>query len=515
MGERLDALKQRMAQLADLGHASSLANWDQQTMMPPRGAASRAESLATLTRISHELFVDDETGRLLEGSAAEVDGADGGGDGWDPDSDDVRLLTLVRRQWNKARRVPADLAAEMTRAASMGQEAWIAARERSDFDAFAPYLERNFELARRYIECHAGSDGFDRPYDVMLDDYEPQMKTSEVARLFDELKAGLLPIIAQVSAAGGTGGADLIHGTFPVENQRALVRDVVALMGFDDSGWRIDDTVHPFASRIGVGDIRITVRWDEQYFPMGLYGAMHECGHGLYEAGLPPALRRSPLGAVESLGLHESQSRLWENMVGRGRAFTNVLAPLITQVGVDRLAEVGADDLYRAVNQVKPSFIRVEADEATYGLHIILRFELEQALIDGTLTVRELPEAWNARVQEYFGLTVPSDAEGVLQDVHWAAGLIGYFPTYALGNLIAGQLWDRAHVEIPDLEDRIAAGELGSLRDFLGRHVHRHGAKFTTSELLARELGAPMSVAPFVDYLRNKLGDVYGIDLTS
>ena len=508
MSERLDALKQRMAQLADLGHASSLANWDQQTMMPPRGAESRAESLATLTRISHELFIDDDTGRLLEGSAAELDGADA-------DSDDVRLVTLVERQWNKARRVPPELAAEMTRAASMGQEAWIAARERSDFAAFAPYLERNYELARRYIECHAGADGFECPYDVMLDDYEPQMPTAEVARLFDELKAALRPMIAAVTASGRSVEPDLIHGTFPVEQQRALVRDVVGLMGFDDAGWRIDDTVHPFASRIGVGDVRITVRWDETYFPMGLYGAMHECGHGLYEAGLPRSLRRSPLGAVESLGLHESQSRLWENMVGRGRAFANVLAPRIARLGIDRLAGVGADDLYRAVNQVKPSFIRVEADEATYGLHIIMRFELEQALIDGTLAVPDLPEAWNARVKEYFGLTVPSDAEGVLQDVHWAAGLIGYFPTYALGNLIAGQLWDRAHVEIAELEDQLAAGELAPLRDFLGRHVHRYGAKFTTGELLVRELGAPMSVPPFVDYLRNKLGDVYGIDLAS
>ncbi len=508
MSERLEALKRRMAQLADLGHASSLANWDQQTMMPPNGAEARAESLATLTRISHELFVDDETGRLLEDSAAGLEGADS-------DSDDVRLVALVRRQWNKARRVPPELAAEMTRAASMGQEAWIAAREASDFAAFAPYLERNFELARRYIECHAGSDGFECAYDVMLDDYEPQMPTAEVARLFDELKAGLRPMIATVTASGATGDADLIHGAFPLDQQRALVRGVVDLMGFDDAGWRLDDTVHPFASRIGVGDIRITVRWDEDYFPMGLYGAMHECGHGLYEAGLPRSLRRSPLGAVESLGLHESQSRLWENMVGRGRPFAGVLASQIAQLGLDRLSGVGADALYRAVNQVKPSFIRVEADEATYGLHIILRFELEQALIDGTLTVRELPEAWNARVKEYFDLKVENDADGVLQDVHWAAGLIGYFPTYALGNLIAGQLWDRAHVEIADLDERIAAGELGPLRDFLGRHVHRHGAKFTTSELLTRELGGPISVTPFVDYLRNKLGDVYGIDLAS
>jgi carboxypeptidase Taq len=508
MSKRLDALKQRMAELADLAHASSLANWDQQTMMPPRGATARAESLATLTRISHELFVDDETGRLLDGSAAEVDGAD-------PDSDDVRLVALVRRQWDKARRVSPELAAELTRAGSMGQDAWVAAREASDFAAFAPYLERNLELAQRYIECHAGTDGFERPYDVLLDDFEPQMPTTEVARLFDELKAALLPMIAQVTAVNGAGPNQLIHGPFPVEHQRALVRDVVRLMGFDDAGWRLDDTVHPFASGIGLGDIRITVRWDENYFPMGLYGAMHECGHGLYEAGLPSRLRRSPLGAVESLGVHESQSRLWENMVGRGRAFADVLTPLITRLGIDRLSGIDPAQFYRAVNDVRPSLIRVEADEATYGLHIILRFELEQAMVDGTLAVRDLPEAWNARMEEYFGLTVPNDADGVLQDVHWAAGHLGYFPTYALGNLIAGQLWERAHQDIAGLEDRIAAGELGPLRDFLERHVHRHGAKFTTTELLCRELGAPMSVAPFVGYLRNKLGDVYGIDLTT
>jgi carboxypeptidase Taq len=494
-----------MAQLADLAHASSLANWDQQTMMPPRGAEARAEALATLTQISHELFVDDETGRLLDGSGAELGDAD-------PDSDDVRLVALVRRQWEKARRVPPELAAEMTRAASMGQEAWIAAREASDFRAFEPYLEHNFELARRYVDCHAGADSFRCAYDVMLDDYEPQMPTAEVSRLFDELKTALVPMIAGVTGAGPVTGDDVVHGPFPVAQQRTLVREVVGLMGFDDAGWRIDDTVHPFASRIGTGDIRITIRWDENYFPMGLYGAMHECGHGLYEAGLPRSLRRSPLGAVESLGIHESQSRLWENMVGRGRSFCNVLAPRIGSLGIDRLAGISADDLYRAVNQVKPSFIRVEADEATYALHIILRFELEQALIDGTLTVRELPEAWNARFQEYFGLTVSNDADGVLQDVHWAAGLIGYFPTYALGNLIAGQLWERAHAEIADLDDQIAAGELGPLRDWLGRRVHRHGAKFTTSELLKRELGGPISVIPFVNYLRNKLRDVYGVE---
>ncbi|MGH3265043.1 MAG: carboxypeptidase M32, partial [Trebonia sp.] len=272
-------------------------------------------------------------------------------------------------------------------------------------------------------------------------------------------------------------------------------------------------TVHPFATGIGAGDVRITTRWQERWFPMGLYGAMHECGHGLYEAGLPAALRRSPIGSVQSLGLHESQSRLWENMVGRGRAFCTVLAPRIAALAGGELADLDADALYRAVNRVKPTFIRVEADEATYALHIIMRFELEQALIEGTLKVSELPDAWNARVQEYLGITVADDAHGVLQDVHWAAGLIGYFPTYALGNLIAGQLWQRARAELTDLDSELAEGRLGTLREWLGQRVHRHGAKFTTAELLTRELGGPISVGPFVDYLRDKLSDVYGLDL--
>ncbi|MGH2888646.1 MAG: carboxypeptidase M32 [Solirubrobacteraceae bacterium] len=507
MSEPLERLKERMGQLSDLSHAVSLANWDQQTMMPPRGSEARAESLGTLTRISHELFVDDETGRLLDGAAARLNGMD-------PDSDDVRLVGLVRRQWDKARRVPPDLAAEQARAASVGQDAWVAARAASDFAAFAPHLERNIELARRYVECHLGSGEFACAYDVLLDDYEPQMPSSEVSRLFSQLRDELVPLIAAVTAAEPVDERPL-SALFPVAAQRALVTEVVAMMGFDEGGWRMDDTVHPFATRIGTGDVRITTRWNERWFPMGLYGAMHECGHGLYEAGLPAALRRSPIGSVQSLGMHESQSRLWENMVGRGRPFCTVLAPRIAALAGGELSSLGADSMYRAVNRIKPTFIRVEADEATYALHIILRFELEQALIDGTLSVSELPEAWNSRFERYFGIEVSDDAHGVLQDVHWSAGLIGYFPTYALGNLIAGQLWQRARTDLATLDDDLAAGRLGGLRAWLGERVHRHGAKFTTAELLGRELDGEISVTPFMDYLRGKLGDVYGIDLMS
>lgn len=503
MTHSLEQLRVRLAELSDLRNAALLLQWDQQTMMPPRGWSSRADTLATLERISHDLFVSSEIGRLLDGAGSEVNGAPF-------ESDDASLVRVTRRRWEKARRVPTELAAEMAHAASVGQEAWVAARANSDFDAFAPHLMRNIELARQYVEC---CTGFDCAYDALLDDYEHGMRTAEVSRLFNELKAALVPMIATLAQHSDRVDDTCLHGTFPIDRQRQLALDVVGRMGFDRSGWRLDDTVHPFAAAFGSHDVRITTRWDESFFPSSLYGAMHECGHGLYEAGIADALQRTPLGTGESLGIHESQSRLWENMVGRGLAFSGVLAPTLGAL-FEGLPE-GFDQrtLYRAINRVKPSYIRVEADEATYGLHIVLRFELEQDLIEERLSVADLPDAWNAKVQEYFGLDAPDAAEGVLQDVHWSAGLIGYFPTYALGNLIAGALWKKVHADVPDLDEQIAVGELTGLREWLREHVHRHGAKFSAAELLERELGEPITVSPFVSYLKAKLCDVYGLDL--
>ncbi len=503
MPDNLTRLRVRLGELSDLRTTAQLLHWDQQTMMPPRGGPARAESLATIERISHDMFVADETGELLEAAAGELNGA---GD----DSDDACLVRLTRRRWEKARRVPTDLAAELARAASVGQEAWVVARANSDYASFAPKLKHNIELARIYVSCF---DSYACAYDALLDDYEPQMTTGAVARLFDELKGELVPLIATLAENADRVDDSCLHGAFPVERQRELVDEVVRMMGFDREGWRIDDTVHPFATGLGADDVRITTRWDETFFASGLYGAMHECGHGLYEAGIAQQLQRTPLGTGESLGIHESQSRMWENMVGRGRPFCGVLAPRIAALFGGSVAGLDPDTLYRAVNTVHPSFIRVEADEATYGLHIVLRFELEQELIEGRLGVDELPEVWNARFKEYFGLDVPDVALGVLQDVHWSAGLIGYFPTYALGNLIAGQLWQRVHADIPDLDERFASGELSPLREWLREHVHRHGAKFPTPELLQRVVGGPIAVQPFVGYLKAKLSDVYGVDL--
>ncbi len=496
----MEELRARLAELDDLRSASSLLEWDHQTMMPPNGSMTRAESIATVQRIAHELFISDETGLLLETAAKDVDGAS-------PDSDDARLVKVTKRHWEKDRRVPAELAAEMSRAATLAHAAWVDARRRSDFASFAPYLKRNFELARRYVDCF---DGYECAYDVLLDNYEPGMRTSEVASLFSELRSELVPLITTLRENSDRVDVSCLHGQFSVDRQRWLVAEAVALMGFDERGWRLDDTVHPFATGIGAGDTRITTRWDEAYFPAGLFGAMHECGHGLYEAGIAEALRRTPLGHGESLGLHESQSRMWENMVGRSRQFSDVLAPLVSRAFG---TPVDADTLYRAVNHVEPSYIRVEADEATYGLHVVLRFELEQELIEGRLNVADLPAVWNAKFAQYFGIEVPDDARGVLQDVHWSSLTIGYFPTYALGNLIAGQLWAKVREDLPDLDEHIAAGELRPLREWLREHVHRHGAKFTSRELLERVVGSPISVGPFVSYLKRKLADVYRLEL--
>ncbi|HTX30653.1 MAG TPA: carboxypeptidase M32 [Solirubrobacteraceae bacterium] len=503
MTEPLTRLQTRLAEITDLSYVSHLLEWDQQTMMPPGGGLGRAEALATIRRLSHERFTDPETGSWLDEAQNSLDGSPF-------DSDAASLVRVARRRWEKALRVPSALAAEQARAASLGQEAWIKARADSDFAAFAPYLERNLELARRYVDCF---EDFDCAYDVLLDDYEPGVRTDTVSRLFAELKSELMALVATLSERSESVDASCLHGRFAVEPQRALARRVVELMGFDAAEWRMDTAVHPFETSFGTHDVRIATRWDQTYWPTGLYGAMHECGHGLYEAGVAPALDRSPIGRPDSLGLHESQSRLWENMVGRGRPFATVLAPLAAELLGGELSSLRAQALYCAVNRIQPSFIRVEADEATYSLHVILRFELEQDLIEGRVSVSDLPEAWNARFKAYLGLDVPDDAHGVLQDVHWSMGSFGYFPTYALGNLIAGQLWERAHRDLPRLDDRISAGELSPLRAWLREHVHRHGAKFSMPELLERVVGGPIAVTPFLSYLKAKLSGVYGVSL--
>jgi carboxypeptidase Taq len=503
MQHATEQLRERLAEISDLERIRQVLNWEQSTMMPPRGAPARARQLATLANITHERFVAAETGELIAAAEQELTGL-----GLPADSLTVRLVAQARRLYDKGGHVPAELVKARAQAAADGYRAWLAARAADDFSAYAPALERNFDLAREYASCF---DAQADPYDAVLDDYMPGMTDATVSVLFDELRGELVPLVDAL--AGRPIDTAVQRARYSIAAQRGLVAEVLGWLGFDASSWRLDDTAHPFQTSFSVSDIRLTTRFEADYFPGALYGAMHECGHGLYEAGIAPELERTPLGQIYSLAMNESQSRLWENMVGRSRAFCDALAPVLAGHSEGALDGLDGASLFRAVNAVQPSLIRIEADETTYGLHVVLRHELERALMSGELEVSDLPEAWNSRMRDYLGVTVRSDVEGVMQDVHWSEGLIGYFPSYAIGNLIAGQLWERIAAALPDLDAQLRRHDLRPLREWLTEHIYRHGSAFSDAELLSRLVGAPLQVAPFVRYLRRKLGDVYGIEL--
>ena len=483
-------LKERLAEIADLDGAASLLGWDQQVKMPPGGAGVRAEQLATLGRLSHEALTSDEIGRLLDTLAPFA--------GEQPyDSDEASLIRIVRRDWEKARRVPAELRAEIARAGSLAMPVWVKARQESDYSQFIPALRTNLELRRRYIECF---DDYDEPYDVLLDDFEPGMKTAEARAVFERLKEAQVPLVA---SARSQGERPVREPSFPVDRQQTFELKVIERFGFDPSGWRLDTAVHPFATSISINDIRLTTRYAQENLD-GLFSTMHECGHGLYEHGVDEALERTPLASGASLALHESQSRLWENLVGRGLPFWQHFYPDLRATYPESLGGIELEDWYRDVNWVEPSLIRVEADELTYNLHVILRFELEQELLAETVSLDDLPEVWNQRMEEYLGVRPPNDALGVLQDMHWAVGAIGYFSTYALGNVVSGQLWEQLNADLPDLPAQIEEGEFGALADWLRERLWRHGRKFMPRELVERITGGGLDPEPYLRYLNEK-----------
>ena len=490
MASSIEALRERIGEIHDLDRASALLGWDQQTKMPPGGASVRAEQLATLDRLAHEALTSDEMGQLLEELAPLADSLD-------YDSDEAALIRLVRREWEKARRVPGELQAEISRAASLAMPVWVKARQDADFSQFLPALQKNVELRRSYVECF---DDYDEPYDVLLDDFEPGMKTAEVRAVFDRLKEEQIPLVAEIRREGER---PVRGGPFPVERQQEFEVKVIERFGYDPSAWRLDTAVHPFASSIAITDIRLTTRYFEDNLD-GLFGTMHETGHGLYEHGVARELERTPLAHGASLGFHESQSRMWENMVGRSLPFWRHFFPQLQAAFPAAVGSATVDDWYRSVNWVEPSLIRVEADEATYNLHIILRFELEQELLAGTFDLADLPEIWNQRMKEYLGVEPPNDAVGVLQDMHWAVGVIGYFSTYALGNVISGQLWERVTADIPGLHDEFERGEFGSLAAWLRENLWRHGRKYMPRELIERITGGGLDPEPYLRYLRGK-----------
>jgi carboxypeptidase Taq len=475
-----------LGELSDLRHAGHVLAWDQQVMMPPGGGPARGDALGTIQRLHHDRLVAPRLGALLDSAGA----------------DDALLVRALRRDHDRASRVPGDLAEAMARAGSRGYEVWLQAREANDFAVFEPALRRNIELAREYAACFPESE---HPYDALLDRYEPGATAAEVSALFTRLREGLVPLISKIALRPDPQG---LSGEFPSAAQRDLGLQIVGAMGYDAAAWRLDDAVHPFAASPAIDDIRITSRFDDHSLT-GLFALMHETGHGLYEHGVDPALARTTLDGGVSLGVHESQSRLWENLVGRSPAFWRHWLPRFRERFPLTMRDVSLDQFIHAINVVRPTLIRVEADEVTYSLHVILRFELELALIDGSLDPADLPAAWAAKMQQFLGISVPDDLRGVLQDIHWSEGIIGYFPTYAIGNVLAAQLWRAVHADVRGLDDQIASGDYAALSAWLREKIHRHGRTLTPPELIEQAVGGPLDPAPMLEHLTAKYGALY------
>ncbi len=494
MADALERLKERLVEVVDLGKIARILSWDQQTKMPPAGTRHRAEQMATLQRLAHEKFTDPEVGKLLDELRSVEESLD-------PDSDDATTIRLARRDYEKAVRVPSSLRAEIAHAASAANPVWRKAKAESDFASFLPYLERNVELKLRYVECVA--EGADERYDVLLDDYEPQTKTAEVREVFAELKPPIVELIAELRDREIDDS--FIHGDFPPDRQRALSHEVVDLFGHRPDTWRIDPTEHPFASGPGRDDVRITTNYHPDRLE-SLFSTMHEYGHGLYTHQQPQHLERLPIGQACSLGIHESQSRLWENLVGRSLPFWRFFYPRLQETYPEQLGGIELGVFHRAVNRVKPGLIRIQADEVTYGMHVMLRFELEQDIVEGRVELRDLPQRWNEKMWDYLGVEVPDDAHGVLQDVHWSGGSIGYFSTYLLGTVASVQIWEAAVRDIPDLSEHVGRGEFAALREWLGEHVHSLGRKFSPQETLSRATGSTLQAQPYLDHLRRTYG---------
>ena len=484
---QLDELKAVLAEIADLYHAQQILEWDARVSMPHAGAAARADVASTMTQIAHGRFVSDEVGKLLD----DLDAA-----GHDPDSVEGALIRITRREWERAVRVPAELAGEMVQVSGVAVAAWDEAKAASDFESFSPHLERQLELKHRHIACFPETE---EPYDVLLEEYEEGLTTAQVQQIFGRLKGELVTLVDR--HRGDSVGE--IPGPYPVERQQRAGHLVLEAFGYDPESWRLDETPHPFAAKPGAGDIRLTTHTNERDLS-SLFSTMHEFGHGVYEFDIDRSFARTPLGRGTSSAIHESQSRTWENLVGRSRGFWRWFYPQLQGLFPDALGGIDESSFVRSVSAVRPGLIRGDADEVTYGLHIILRFELERELLAGTLAVRDLPEAWNARMKESLGVEVPDDARGVLQDTHWAAGLFGYFPTYQLGNVISVQVWDRACTELGDLEERFARGEFSPLREWLSEQIYRHGSRYRPSELLQRVTGSDIDPEPYLRYLNAK-----------
>ncbi len=501
MADKYQELVAHLGEIVNVNRAAAVLGWDQQVNMPAGGAEARAAQLATLARMAHEQFTSDTTGSLLAAAAREVGSAA-------YDSDEASLVRVAQQDYDEQIRLPAALVADIARETALAHNVWARARQDNNFAAFLPALERIFELVQQVAE-HLGYQ--DHPYDALLNQYERGMTTAQVRAIFDSHKPALVELVAAVSASAARVDDSVLHQPFDVEKQKAFALDVIRAYGFDFERGRQDVAVHPFCTHFSRSDVRITTRFYPDFLNPALFGMLHETGHAMYEQGIGSQLDSTPLGGGTSLAVHESQSRLWENLVGRSRAFWSWALPRLQQTFPSQLGSVDLDTFYRAINKVERSFIRVEADEATYNLHIMLRFDLETAVLAGKLRPADLAREWNDRFEALFGIRPPNDAQGALQDVHWSAGIMGYFPTYALGNLLSVQYYNKLTQDHPTIADEIAAGQFDTLRGWLTAKIYQHGRKFTSDELTRRVTGEGIQARDYVAYLQAKFGEIYGL----
>ena len=491
-----EALLDRVQRWNAVGSASGVLGWDQQVMMPEGGTPARSKQLSALSSVHHDMVTADETGELLD----ELDDAD-------LTEEQAAVVREVRREYERADAVPVELVEEISETGSEALQAWEEAKAEDDFDEFAPYLEKHVELKREYAE-HIDPDR--DPYEVLFEEFEPCLSMERAESILAELREALVPMIEDIRESDVELAVDTFEGTFPEDEQEALSRDALELVGYDFDRGRLDVSSHPFTSG-NQFDCRVTTRFDETD-PLGAVGStVHEFGHAQYNLGLPQEHFGTPLGTSRDLSVHESQSRLWENHVGRSEAFWREFLPVF-QEHFPQTEEATVRDAYEAFNQVyEDNLIRVEADELTYHLHIVIRFEIERDLVRGDLDVEDVPGVWNDKYEEYLGIRPDTDSEGCLQDIHWSHGNFGYFPTYSLGSVMAAQLFEAAEAEIDDLDAKIAEGEFDDLHDWLGENVHRHGSRYETNELVKRATGEDFSADAFLDYVDEKYGELYGI----
>jgi carboxypeptidase Taq len=496
-----EELIRRLREESLLASCAELLGWDELTYLPRGGVGHRAEQMAFLAGLQHERATAPRVGELL----GELEGSPLVADPLSPAAVNVRE---VRRVYDRLTRLPRQLVEETARVTSVAQQEWEVARERSDFARFRPWLEKVVALKCREAACLGYQDS---PYDALLEDYEPGARTRDIARLFEALRRELVPLVDALTHAPRRPDVSILHCEYALDRQRLFGEAVAAALGFDFRRGRLDTAVHPFCTGIGPDDCRITTRWSLHDFSESFFTILHEVGHGLYEQGLDPAHHGTPMGAVPSLAVHESQSRLWENLVGRSRAFWEHFFPRARQVFHAALMDVSLDAFHFAVNNVEPSLVRVRADGVTYNLHILVRFELEEALVSGDLRPADVPAAWNESYRRHLGIVPPDDAAGCLQDGHWASGQIGYFPTYTLGNLFAAQLYARAARDVADLEGQFARGDFTGLLGWLRARLYQEGGRYPAPRLIEHVTGSPPDHHPFVHALRQKYGELYGI----